>query len=91
MTGSIVELERAILAGRFQHGGHPILRWNFENIATKRFETGVIQFLKNKSKDRIDGAMATAMAIGRASVDFSVESIFDDPDALADIYKRHRS
>ncbi|MFN3362821.1 MAG: terminase large subunit [Allorhizobium sp.] len=91
MTGSIVELERAILAGKFQHGGHPILRWNFENIATKRFETGVIQFLKNKSKDRIDGAMATAMAIGRASVDLSVESIFDDPDALADIYKRHRS
>ena len=27
------ELERAIISGNLQHGGHPVLRWNFSNIA----------------------------------------------------------
>ena len=29
MAPAIKELERAIISGRFKHGGHPVLRWNF--------------------------------------------------------------
>ena len=26
-------LEAAIIGGKFRHGGHPVLRWNFSNVA----------------------------------------------------------
>ncbi len=68
MAPAIKELERAIVGRRFRHGGHPILRWNFENIATERDKAGNIAFHKGKSRDRIDGAVAAAMAVGRASM-----------------------
>jgi len=86
MAPAIKELERAILARRFRHGGHPILRWNFENVAVERDKAGNQSFHKGKSRDRIDGAQAAAMAVGRASMgeagsileraDFDVSSLF---------------
>lgn len=83
------ELERAILAEQFQHGGHPVLRWNFENAQRIPNEAGFIQISKRRSKEKIDGLVATAMAIGCAVNDNMVESIFDKPDELLDIYKRY--
>ena len=86
MAPAIKELDRAIIAGRFQHGGHPVLRWNFDNIAAKTDPAGNITFDKGKSKDRIDGAVATAMAVGRAAAGGGEEkSIFDDPEVPADL------
>lgn len=52
MAPAIKELERAIIAGRFQHGGHPVLRWNFENIAVETDKAGNKSFHKGKSRDR---------------------------------------
>lgn len=67
MSPAINELERAILARQFQHGGHPILRWHFDNIAIRTDSAGNRSFHKGKSKDRIDGAVAAAMAVSRAA------------------------
>jgi phage terminase large subunit-like protein len=77
MAEPIKELERAIIGGKFTHGGNPVLRWNFDNIATEQDKAGNISFHKGKSKDRIDGAMATAMAVGRASLGEDNRSIYD--------------
>lgn len=66
MAPAIKELERAIIAKRLQHGAHPILRWHFENIAVEVDKAGNKSFHKGKSRDRIDGAVACAMAISRA-------------------------
>ncbi|WP_020187100.1 terminase TerL endonuclease subunit [Methylopila sp. 73B] len=66
MVPAVKELERAVIAGRFRHGAHPVLRWNFANIAVKADHTGSILFDKEKSRERIDGAQAAAMAVGRA-------------------------
>ena len=66
MAPAIKELERAIIAGRFEHGGHPVLRWNFSNVAVEDDKAGNKTFHKGRSKDRIDGAQAAAMAVGRA-------------------------
>lgn len=63
MAPAAKELERAIIAGRFKHGGHPVLRWNFGNISVETDKAGNMQFHKGKSKDRIDGAQAAAMAV----------------------------
>lgn len=67
MAPAIKELERAILARKFRHGGHPILRWHFDNIALDPGKTDMPSFHKGKSKDRIDGAVATAMAVARSA------------------------
>lgn len=83
------ELERAVLAHQFQHGGHPVLRWNFENAQRIPTDTGFIQISKRRSKEKIDGLVATAMAIGCAANDNMVESIFSKPDELLDLYKRY--
>jgi len=61
------EVERAIIARRFRHGGHPVLRWCFENVAIHTDPAGNRTMHKGKSKDRIDGAFATWMAVSRAA------------------------
>ena len=81
MAPAIKELERAIVGRRFSHGANPILRWHFDNIAVERDKAGNMSFHKEKSRDRIDGAVATAMAVGRAMAGDSNRSSYDDaPD-----------
>lgn len=84
MGPAIRELERAILAGRFQHGGNPVLRWMFSNIAIQDDGKGNLSFNKSKSTDKIDGAVATAMAVARAAAGGGDQkSIFDDDSVSA--------
>lgn len=80
MAPAIKELERAIVGRSFVHGGHPVLRWHFSNIACETDKAGNKAFHKGKSRDRIDGAQASAMAVGRASAGDSGRSIYDSDD-----------
>jgi len=77
MAPAIKELERAIIGHQFRHGGHPVLRWNFENIAVETDKAGNKSFHKGKSRDRIDGAVACAMAVARAAAGDSMVSSYD--------------
>lgn len=61
------ELERIILAGKMLHGGNPVLRWCFDNVAIHTDSAGNRTMHKGKSRDRIDGAVATWMAVSRAA------------------------
>lgn len=80
MAPAIKELERAIVAGRFRHGGHPVLRWNFDNIAVETDKAGNKAFHKGKSRDRIDGAVASAMAVARAATGTDTRSVYDSEE-----------
>ncbi|MBB4632941.1 terminase TerL endonuclease subunit [Sphingosinicella soli] len=80
MAPAIKELERAIIAGKFLHGGHPVLRWNFDNIAVETDKAGNKSFHKGKSRDRIDGAVAAAMAVARASTGEDTRSVYETDD-----------
>ena len=77
MAPAVKELERAIVGRKFRHGGHPVLRWNFDNVAVETDKAGNKSFHKGKSRDRIDGAVATAMAVGRASQGHDGKSVYD--------------
>lgn len=79
MAPAVKELERAIVGRAFTHGGHPVLRWNFENIAVQTDSAGNRAFHKGKSRDRIDGAVACAMAVARAAAG-ATTSIYDCED-----------
>lgn len=75
-------LREVILEGRMQHGGHPILRWCFENISmTPPNRNGNRLFEKERSRDRIDGASACLMAIHRAAMGEIGGSFYSGPNA----------
>lgn len=58
--------EALVKAKRVIHGGHPLLRWNVENVAVKRDDAGRIRMVKpKKAAKRIDGVVATVMALSR--------------------------
>ncbi|WP_200912075.1 terminase large subunit [Prosthecomicrobium hirschii] len=80
MAPAIKELERAIIGRQFRHGGNPVLRWCFDNVAVHTDSAGNRMFHKGKSKDRIDGAVAAAMAVGRASAGRDGLSIYESAD-----------
>lgn len=84
MAPAIKELERAIVGKRFRHGGNPVLRWMFDNVAIHVDSAGNRTFHKGKSRDRIDGAVATAMAVSRAAMGDRSVSVFDVPPAEFD-------
>ncbi len=78
-------LEAAIISGNFRHGGHPVLRWNFSNVSIHTDSAGNRTMHKGKSRDRIDGAAATWMAVSRAATGESGRSFLDDPNVTAEM------
>lgn len=80
------ELERNIVGGTFRHGGHPILRWCFSNVAIHTDSAGNRTMHKTKSTGRIDGAVATWMAVSRAAANDNSPSAWDDPDFMQKVY-----
>jgi phage terminase large subunit-like protein len=60
------EVERLVLEGSLQHGGHPVLRWMVANAAVEQDPVGNRKPSKRKSRERIDGVVALIMALGRA-------------------------
>jgi len=59
------ELEKAIASKQLRHDGHPVLRWNFGNVAVETDPAGNIKISKKVSTDRIDGIAALVMAVDR--------------------------
>mgnify|MGYP002737687723 FL=1 len=60
------ELMKLALEGRLQHGGHPVLAWMVDNIHVRTDPAGNIKPDKQKSTEKIDGVVATIMALDRA-------------------------
>jgi phage terminase large subunit-like protein len=75
------ELERAIVSRKLRHGGHPVLKWCFENVAIHTDSAGNRTMHKGKSRDRIDGAVAAWMAVARAAAGDSNASVYADAEA----------
>lgn len=80
MAPAVKTLERAVIGGNFIHCGNPVLRWNFENIAVEVDAAGNKKLTKSKAKDKIDGAVASAMAVSRAEAGKDHGSIYDNPN-----------
>lgn len=77
MSPAVKEVERAILSQRFFHGGNPILRWNFKNVVIDSDPAGNVKFNKARSAEKIDGAVAAAMAVARAAANEAVPSVYE--------------
>lgn len=86
MAPAVKELERAILAREVRHGGHPVLRWNFSNLQIETDKAGNRMMHKAKSGNKIDGAVACAMAVARAAAD-EAHLVTSQPWFTDDLYE----
>jgi phage terminase large subunit-like protein len=59
------ELEKLLFARKLNHGGNPVLEWMAGNVATETDAAGNIKPSKKTSRERIDGIVATVMALSR--------------------------
>jgi len=60
------EFEALIKSKAIAHNGHPVMRWCISNVAIKSNAQDNYMPAKDKSTDRIDGVVASIMALGRA-------------------------
>jgi len=79
MSPPTKELMKLVLEQKIAHGGHPVLRWMMDNIFIRNDPAGNIKPDKEKSTEKIDGAVATIMALDRAirCGNDSAESVYD--------------
>jgi phage terminase large subunit-like protein len=79
MMPLIQATERVIIGNRLHHGGHEVLTWNFMNVEVETNKAGHKVRLCKQAKDSplvIDGAVATTIAVGRASAGESNKSVY---------------
>ena len=63
------ELARLLAAGKLQHGGHPVLRWNAANLVVRYDTAGNCKPDKSQSRktERNDGIVALVIALSLAT------------------------
>lgn len=66
MSPPTKELMKLTLEQKLAHGGHSVLRWMMDNIYIRTDPAGNIKADKEKSTEKIDGAVATIMGLDRA-------------------------
>ena len=79
MSPPTKELMKLVLERMVAHGGHPLLRWMMDNIFIRTAPAGNIKADKEKSTEKIDGAVAAIMGLDRAirCGNISSESVYD--------------
>ena len=71
-------LEALILSRKFHHGGNPVLRWMFSNVIIEQDASGNMKPSKAKSTERIDGVVATIIALSCAIRHGEGRSIYEE-------------
>ncbi len=82
MSPPTKELMRIVLERKMNHGGHPVLRWNMDNAFVRTDPAGNLKIDKEKSTEKVDGAVALVMALDRAIKNQGGESVYDQRGLL---------
>ena len=79
MSPPTKELMKLVLEQKIAHGGNVPLRWMMDNVYVRTDPAGNIKMDKEKSTERIDGAVATVMALDRAiRNEGSTDSVYNE-------------
>lgn len=65
MSTPTKEFYRLLMEGKIVHAGHPVLRWMAGNAVVESDAAENIKVTKAKSKEKIDGIVASIMALDR--------------------------
>ena len=79
MSPPTKELMRMVLRQEILHDGHPVLRWNMDNAYVRTDPAGNQKIDKEKSTEKVDGAVAMVMALARAIANVG-GSVYDDDE-----------
>ena len=84
MSSPTKEMMKLVLEEKNAYGGHPVLRWMMGNIYVRTDPAGNIKPDKEKSTEKITGAVATVMALDRAirCDNDTSESVYDSRELL---------
>ena len=77
MSPPTKELMRIVLEHNLCHGGHPVLRWNMDNAYVRTDPAGNLKLDKEKSTEKVDGAVALVMALDRAMKNQGGDSVYN--------------
>ena len=78
MSEPMKELEALVLQGRFHFDGDPVLTWMISNVVCHTDAKENIYPRKERSENKIDGAVALIAALGMAMVNSDDEASFND-------------
>ena len=78
MSNPTKDLMRLVLAGTLRHNRHPVLRWNIDNVYVRTDPAENLKIDKEKSTEKVDGAVALVMALDRAMKNHNGASVYDD-------------
>lgn len=79
MTPALRTLESLLLSEKLQHGNHPVLKMCAANAVVKSDEVGNRKLDKKRSRGRIDGMVALAMATAMAFEYLNEQRVFSVP------------
>lgn len=82
MSAPTKELLKLIVSKQLSHGNNPVLNWMVDNVAVKTDPAGNIKPDKERSTQRIDGVVATIMALDRASRNINIGSVYEERGLL---------
>ena len=77
MSAPTKEFCKLMLEGKIIHGGNPVLRWMALNVVVDRDAADNIKPTKAKSPEKIDGIVASIMALDRCIRQEQAESVYD--------------
>ena len=82
MSPPTKEFYKLLMEGKIIHGGNPVLRWMAGNVVVETDAAENIKPTKAKSPEKIDGIVASIMALDRCVRNAGGQqgSIYDDPD-----------
>lgn len=79
MSAPTKELLKRITSGQFHHGGNPVLTWMASNVQAEQDAEGNIKPSKKRSKEKIDGIVASVMALGMMMLEGdNPKSVYED-------------
>ena len=83
MSPAMKEFEALVKEGKLWHDGNPILTWMISNVVGREDAKGNVYPRKERPENKIDGAVAAIMAIGRAMVSEKQGSVYEERGVLA--------
>ena len=84
MSSPTKELLKLTLEQKIAHGGNPVLRWMMDNAVVRTDPAGNIKIDKSKAVEKVDGCIATVMALDRTlrCENQITDSVYDDRGLL---------
>tara|TARA_Y100000401_G_scaffold5734_1_gene3881 strand:+ start:1736 stop:3280 length:1545 start_codon:yes stop_codon:yes gene_type:complete len=82
MSAPTKEFEKLILGQQIIHDGNPVMTWMMNNVSIMEDPAGNIKCARNKSKEKIDGVIATIMGLGNFMTQEDIDSVYNQRGLL---------